>query len=113
MVRAWATVVASQRDRRAANAGALESYEGHLQWRALRCWRRDIARRLAQRRLLRQAVARLQGSKLFVRFRGWCTPAKILTWSNPQPNNIDDSIALCIAAACNCMSPADQTCCDD
>ena len=75
----WVRVAESQRDHRAANASALDSYKGHLQRRALRCWRRGITARLAQRRLLRHAVARLQCSKLFVRFHGWCASALMPT----------------------------------
>lgn len=70
--RGWARVVTALRNRRTACVGADESYETHLLRRAVRCWRRSVQARLAQRRLLRHAVARLAGSKLFLRFQSWC-----------------------------------------
>ena len=70
--RGWHLAIKSLHDRRTACVIAIESYEAHLLRWGLRCWLRSVAVRLAQRRLLRHAVARLTNSKLALRFYSWC-----------------------------------------
>ena len=70
--RGWARMVAHLQDRRTALAGAVDSYRTCLLRRAVRCWLEGVEARLEQRQLLRHAVARLAGAKLFLRFHSWC-----------------------------------------
>ena len=73
--RGWARVVAHSQDHRTALVSAVDSYQTHLLRRAVRCWAKGVKARLAQRQLLRHAVARLAGAKLFLRFYSWCATA--------------------------------------
>jgi len=70
--RGWARVVAHSQDRRTAVASAVDSYQTHLLRRAVSCWQEGVKARLEEWQLLRHAVARLAGAKLFLRFHSWC-----------------------------------------
>ena len=78
--RGWARAVAHSQDRRTAFGIAGESYNAHLLRRAVLYWLTGVKARLAQQQLLRHAVARLAGAKLFLRFSSWCAAIGLASW---------------------------------